>query len=125
MRNWTYGINNYHKTASIYLEIASWHIFVIRRVSEFMCDIFPAIQLPDIKFRLRDRDNIEANEGEWTTFKEWHGDMQQLFHIYIHMPIFEFCDDRIETKYIEIDYDKCKELFYKEKDKAFWDGGEE
>lgn len=120
MRNWEYGINNYYKTATVYLETAPWHIFAIRRLSEFLCDIFPPIPMPNIKIRLKDKDSIELNESEYTTIKEWHGDFQQLFHIYIHMPIFNFCNDRIETKDIEIDYYKLKKLFYAE-DKEFWD----
>jgi len=120
MKNWSYGINNYYKTASISLETAPWHIFVIETITEFICDIIPPISLPNIKFRLRDKDSIEFNQSEWTTVKEWYGDLKQLFHSVIHIPISNFCWDRIVKKYIEVDYDKLKEMFYK-KDKEFFD----
>jgi len=80
----------------------------------------PPIPLPNIKFRLRDKHSIEFNQSEWTTFREWYGDLNSLFCGVIHMPIFGFCWDRIETKHIEMDYDKLKEMFYT-KDKDFWD----
>ena len=124
MRNWTYGINSYYRTAHISLETAPLIIFAIERVSEFMCDIIPPIPLPDIKFRLRDKFSIECNDGqEWTTIGEWYGDLNQLFHSVIHVPIFDFCHDRIKTKYIKIDYDNLKKIFYKE-DREFFDESE-
>ena len=120
MRNWHYAINNYYKTANISLETAPWHIFAIEIIAEFICDIMPPIPLPNIKFRLRDKHSIEFNQSEWTTFREWYGDLKSLFCGVIHMPIFGFCWDRIETKHIEMNYDKVKEIFYKE-DKEFFD----
>jgi len=123
MKNWSYGINNYYKTTNISLETAPWHIFAIERIAEFICDIIPPIPLPNIKFRLKDKERIEDNEGEWTTVREWYGDLRQLFHSVIHMPIFNFCWDRIETKYIEMDYKKVKEMFYEE-NREFFDESE-
>ena len=70
MRSWTYGINNYYKTASIFLETAPWYIFVIEKVAEFICNIIPSILLPNIKFRLKDKDSIEFNQSEWATVSE-------------------------------------------------------
>ena len=123
MRNWHYSINGYYKTAHISLETAPWHIFAIGRISEFICDIIPPIPLPNIRFRLRDKFSIEGNEYEWTTAREWWGDLNDLFHDMIHDPIFKFCCDRIDVKDIDIDYEKLKEMFYKE-DKDFWDESE-
>jgi len=120
MKSWNYGINNYYKTASISLETAPWHIFAIEKIAEFICDNVPPIPLPDIKFRLRDKDSIEFNKSEWTTLNEWYGDLSQLFHSVIHVPIFDFCQDRIKAKNIKIDYEKLKEMFYEE-NKKFWD----
>lgn len=120
MKSWSYGINNFHKTASISLETAPWHIFAIERIAEFICDNVPPIPLPNIKFRLKDKDSIKWNQSEWTTVREWYGDLRSLFCSKIHIPILTFCLDRIETKRIEIDHDKLKEMFYKE-DKKFFD----
>ena len=115
MKNWYYAINGYYRTAHISIETAPWHIFAIKKVSEFICDIIPPMPLPNIRFRLRDEFSIECNNGQkWVTVKEWYGSLDHLFHAMIHIPIFFFCHNRIETKYIEIDYEKLKELFYEE-----------
>lgn len=121
MRRWGYGINNYHKTASIYLETAPWPIFAIEWLADFICDLIPLIPLPDIKFRLKDKHSIVFNGGEWVTAKEWWGDTHHLFHDLIHNPIFSFCYKRTETKDISIDYEVARDFFYKE-DKELFDG---
>lgn len=121
MKTWDYGINSIYKKASIYLEEASWWVFVADRMVEFLCDLVPPVPLPKIKMRLKDREDIEFNEGnERTTLRNWYGDLRQAFHCFVHMPVFNFCQKRIRCKSIEIDYDRAKEMFY-EKDKEFWD----
>ncbi|MEA3414828.1 MAG: hypothetical protein U9R02_01510 [Thermodesulfobacteriota bacterium] len=121
MKSWNYGINSLYKTASIDLRTGHWWLFALERVAEFCCDIAPPIPLPNAKKRLRDQEDIELNDGNsWTTWKEWYGDLSQLFHCFVHVPIFDFCQKRIKCKFIELDYDKVKEMFYQE-DKKFWD----
>ena len=121
MKTWSYGINTIYKKANIYLEEASWWVFALDRTIEFLCDLIPPLSLPKIKIRLKDREDIEFNgRSEWTTWREWHGDLNQLFHCFVHMPIFDFCQKRIRCKFIEIHYDKAKNIFYEE-DKKFWD----
>ena len=121
MKSWSYRINNYYKTTNISLETAPWHIFAIERIAEIICDVIPPIPLPNIKFRLKDEDSIEFNQSEWTTVREWYGDLRSLFHSVIHIPIFNFCRDRIKIKHIEMDYDELKEMFYIKEDKEFFD----
>ena len=121
MKSWNYGINSLYKTASIDLRTGSWWIFYLGRTVEFCCDLVLPIPLPTVKKRLTDQEDIEQNAGNhWTTWKEWYGDFSQLFHCFVHMPVFNFCERMIQTKNVEIDYDKLKEMFYEE-DKAFWD----
>ena len=121
MKTWSYGINSLYKTASIDLRTGSWWLFALERTAEFCCDIIPSIPLPNAKKRLREQGDIELNGGNpWTTWKEWYGDLSQLFHCFVHVPIFDFCQKRIKCKFIELDYDKVKEMFYQE-DKKFWD----
>ena len=120
MKSWHYAINNYYKTANISLETAPWHIFAIERIAEIICDSMPSIPLPNIRFRLKDKDSIKFNQSEWTTVREWYGDLSQLFHSVIHIPISDFCWDRIKTRRIEMDYEKVKEIFYAE-NKEFFD----
>jgi hypothetical protein len=93
----------------------------LERTAELCCDMIPSIPLPDAKKRLRDQEDIKLNGGNpWTTWKEWYGDLSQLFHCVVHVPIFDFCQKRIKCKFIELDYDKVKKMFYQE-DKRFWD----
>ena len=121
MKNWSYGINSIYKKANIYLEEASWWVFLVNRIVEFLCDLTPSISLPKIKMRLKSREDIEFNGGsDWTTLRDWYGDLSQVFHCFVHMPVFYFCQKRIRCKSIEIDYSKAKEMFYGE-DKEFWD----
>ena len=121
MKTWSYGINSLYKTASIDLRTGPWWVFALERTAELCCDMIPSIPMPDAKKRLRDQVEIELNGGNpWTTWKEWYGDLSQLFHCFVHVPIFDFCQKRVKCKFIELDYDKVKEMFYQE-DKRFWD----
>ena len=121
MKNWSYGINSIYKKANIYLEEAPWWVFLVDRIVEFLCDLTPSISLPKIKMRLKSREDIEFNGGsDWTTLRAWYGDLSQVFHCFVHMPVFNFCQKRFSCKSIEIDYSKAKEMFYGE-DKEFWD----
>lgn len=66
-------------------------------------------------------EDIELNGGSpWTTWKEWYGDLSQLFHGFVHMPVFNFRQSRIQSRIVGLDYNKAKEMFYEE-DKKFWD----
>jgi len=120
MRNWSYGINSLYRTASIWLEEGPWWVFLLDRIVEFLCEIAPPIRFPSIKLRLKNKEDIEFYGSEHTTWRDWYGDFNQFFHLAIHEPVFRFCQKRINTKCIEIDYNKAKELFYLE-DKGFWD----
>ncbi|MBW1728557.1 MAG: hypothetical protein JRJ62_13500, partial [Deltaproteobacteria bacterium] len=81
----------------------------------------PPIPLPAKKKKLKDQEDIELNDGNpWTTWKEWYGDLNQLFHCFVHIPIFNFCMRIVKTRFVELDYDKVKEMFYEE-DKEFWE----
>lgn len=119
MKSWSCGINSIYKKASIYLEEAPCWVFLVDRIVEFFCDLMPLIFLPKIKMRLKDKEDIEFNGGsEWTTLRDWYGDLRQVFHCFVHMPVFDFCQKRIRRKSIEIDYNRAKEIFYEE-DKKF------
>jgi len=121
MKSWSYGTNSIYKKANIYLEEAFWWVFAVDRIAEFLCDLIPSIPLPKIKMRLKDREDIEFNGGSnWTTLRDWYGDLSQVFHCFVHMPVFDFCQKRIRCKSIEIGYNRAREMFY-EGDKEFWD----
>ena len=121
MKSWGYGINSVYKEANLYLEEAPWWVFATDRIAESLCDLIPPIPLPKRKRRLKNKEDIEFNGGsEWTTLRDWYGDLSQVFHCFAHIPVFDFCQKRIKRKFIEISYDRAKEMFY-EQDKEFWD----
>jgi len=121
MRKWGYGINSIHRTAHIYVDQSSWWVFAIDRAIEWLCGIIPSIRFPKLKMRLKDAEDIEFNDGSvWATWQDWYGDLNQLFHLHVHLPVFYFCQSRIKVKSIEIDYDRAREMLY-EGDKKFWD----
>jgi hypothetical protein len=125
VKTWTYGINSLYKTASIDLQAGPWWAFFLERMVEWCCDLVPDIPLPNVRLRLRDPEDIELNDGhQVTTWKEWYGDLSQLFHCFVHIPVFNYCQRRIRSKILELDYDRAKEMFYEE-DKEFWDKEQE
>lgn len=121
MKTWRYGINSVYETAFIDLQNGPWWVFGLERMAEWCCDGIPDIPLPKLKLRLRDPEDIEANDGhQWTTWKAWYGDLSQLFHCFVHIPVFNYCQRRVCSRFVELDYDGVKEMFYDE-DKEFWD----
>ena len=121
MRKWGYGINSIHRTAHIYVEESSWWVFAIDRIIEWLCGIIPPIRFTKVRMRLKDAEDIAFNDGsEWTTLQDWYGDISQVFHLLVHIPMFNLCYSKIKSKSIEIDYDRAREMFY-EGDKRFWD----
>ena len=117
-----YGINCYHKTASIYVDYAPFWVFWLDDISGFLCNIIPHIPLPPIPIRLFNKDTIEFNDGEkWTTLK---GDLSGLFHIFIHCPILYYCFRKTDGRTIAVGFNKLRKAFY-DKDKNFWEEHEE
>lgn len=121
MRRIGYGINSYHKTASIYVDYAPCWVFGFDAIGGFLCQITPPIPLPAIPMRLFDKGSIEFNDGDkWTTLKDWCGTLRDLFHLFIHVPIIEYCWRKTEGRIIAVNYNKARKAFY-DKDKTFWD----
>lgn len=116
---WTFGGNSYSqwRSGTIYLTYQPWWLALIGwfedSILSRICDILMWIQLPNIG-------KIES-DGEYCTWKEYYGSIGDLFHIYIHTPIFEWYyanKNRKEIK-IEVGYDELKKLFYKYDQKYF------
>lgn len=120
MRRWSYGINSLQNKASIYIDEGPWWAFVLDDLAEAICDIIPSIPFPKAKLKLKDPDDIEFHGGQWTTWKEWYGDLNQYFHLSAHNPVFEFCQNMIKTKSVDITYDQARDMFY-ERDRRFFD----
>lgn len=125
MRYWSYAINSYYKTATIYLEEASMFILFLERMVEFLCDIFSVVGLPHIPWVLFDKTSIEFNSGERKIYlDEWHGTLGSVFCMLIHSPVISFCDKYKKRIGYEADYNEVKKLFYNE-NKKFFDEHEE
>jgi len=90
MRRWSIGINSYHKTASYLLSEAPWYIFGLEDCVQLVCDILQSI--PIINWRM-------PWEIDWS--------LADLFHCYVDMPIFTFCEDRTTCWCSTIDYDEA------------------
>ena len=114
MKKWSYGINSYYKTASIYLEEAPWYLMLLQDTTERICDLMSYWNIP-----LIGRIKI-TKDSEIYTISEYYGGMKDLFHCFVDTPISNFCWKRTKTKIISIEWEKAKELFYEE-DKEFWD----
>lgn len=124
MKSWSYGLNGYYKTASIWLHEAPFYIFLLDWLANCICGIVPAISFPKLPLKLS-LEKAEDNDGErWTTWKDWYGDLGQFVHCHFHDPIFQFCQARMNEKWVEIDWEKLKKIFYEE-DKEFWDDEEQ
>jgi len=115
MKNWSYGINSLYKSGTLILEESAWYIFAIERGVEWICDHTPAIPLPSIP--------IKDCDGEETTLKDYYGDTQQLFCSEVHIPIYQWAQDKKQIVFMESSYDILREKFY-DKDKKFFDDEE-
>lgn len=120
MRKWGYGINSFHNKANIYVDDAPWWVFALDDLVEAICGIIPSVPFSNARLKLKDPEEIEFHGGQWTTLKEWYGDLNQYFHVRVHCPVFEFCQRRIKTNSVEITYARAREMFY-ESDKKLFD----
>ena len=112
MRKFSSGINTYDNNAHIIVEDARWYIFLLDWVSLKICDWTPNISFPNIPFTLKNKDDIEFNNGdEKTTFKNWYGSLSDWWHIKIHQPILNYCDKRTKMQMISADYDIVLKVF--------------
>ncbi len=110
MKRWGVARNDYYCTGAVYLDEAPWYVFVIEGMAERLCGVFPAIPLPKIKF-------CPKGETEQYTWKDWYGDTQQIFHVWVCEPITSWCDKRTKTDYVEVPY-----FYLKGKFPQAWDG---
>lgn len=112
MKSWTYGINSHHRTASYELEEGPWWAFLVRWLSDRICDLVPAIPLPPLPLR--------DDEGQPSTLREQWGDTFQWVHTAVHVPIFEWAEGKIRRHLIDASYDEVRRRHYTE-DRSFFD----
>jgi hypothetical protein len=85
----------YENDESVSLEEGPWWAFVLPWI--FNCMWIPAIRFPAVPYRLKDQEDISGHGSEWTTWREWYGDISQMFHIYVCSPVDHFCDKHIRS----------------------------
>ncbi|MCK9352255.1 MAG: hypothetical protein M0P76_05730 [Candidatus Pacebacteria bacterium] len=112
MKDWSFAINSLYKTGHIDIEEGPWYAFVAYVAVEWICDTLPAIPLPEI--------SIQDEDGYDTTLKDYYGDVQQLWHLKVCMPVFQWAEGKKHTTRIEMPYKKIRELFY-ETNRSFFD----
>jgi len=96
----------------------------LERLIEFICGIIPSLPFPAVRMRLKDPDDIGFIGSEWTTWKEWYGDLNQYFHVQVHNPVFYYCQRKMASRSIDINYDQARGIFYRF-DKKYFDRAEE
>jgi len=113
MKSFNIGTNNYWYTASVILDDVPAPLYYLARITEFICDHIPSIPLPQIPIKLKDKDTYDwtdNNDGR-TNLKEWYGDIQQLFHLYVCTPVHHLVWKHTKSISIDLPYDFLKERF--------------
>ena len=121
MKTYYIGTNNYWHTASISFDEVPTILYYLENIVSWICSIFPEIPLPKIKFKLKYNDDWcwSPNEDGWTTLRDWFGDTQALFHIYVCTPVHNLAEKYTKTIMINLPYNFVKEKFpidFKEKE---------
>jgi hypothetical protein len=111
VKNWSFGTNCFHHSGGVLLEEAPWYIFAIREGSLWVCEHIPSIPLPRIP--------MKDSDGEDTTLRDCFGELNQLWHFYVDMPLYGWADSKVKTTWVETGYDAARELFLKGNEEYF------
>lgn len=106
MKRWFIGYNDYWYTAGIHLEETPMILCFLEWVVDWVSVIIPPINLPRIKFRLKNKDNwdwTEHKDGR-TTLRDWYGDFRQVYDVFIWNPVFDFTLKHTKHHYFEYPY---------------------
>jgi len=116
MRNWYVGFNNWWFIGGIHLTKTPMILCFLEWLVSLVCYAMPSIPLPRIKFRLKNKDDwnlIENNRG-WTDLKEWYGDIGQLWHLFVCIPVINLVGRHTKSVNIDLPYEFLKEKFPEE-----------
>ena len=130
MKHWSYGINSYHRTASLLLNEAPWYVFFIEWLFDgiLSCVHVPKIPFPNILPSKRNKIEDCAcknmakqceDHDQLYTLQEWYGDLGQWYHVNVCSPITEWAQKRVKSIDFEVDYDVLVQKF--SVDKAYFD----
>lgn len=107
MKTWIYTANSYYKTASYILEEGPWWSFTLETAIQNTCSALSVFPIPfGSKIRI-ERDFLDG-AYETYTLKEYYGSIGDLFHIFVCMPVTEFCWKKRQETRIETDYEQLK-----------------
>lgn len=67
--------------------------------------------IPEFRIPLIGRIKIIREDEEYS-IDEYYGGFSNIFHVFICMKVFEFCENRIQDIFIPVDYDLLKERHY-------------
>jgi len=113
MRRWYIGFNNYWFTASIFLEKVPVVLCFLEWLSERICYFMPAIKLPKIKFKLKDKEDWDFtdNGDGWTDLRKWYGDLSQLWHAFVCMSVSDLINKYSKVEIVNLPFNFAKEKF--------------
>ena len=116
MRRWYIGFNNYWFTSSIFLEEIPVVLCFLEWLSGLICYFIPSIKLPRIKFKLKDKNDWDLinNGNGYTDLREWYGDLNQLWHAFVCIPICDLVNKYSKIETIDLPFNFAKEKFPKE-----------
>ena len=116
MRRWYVGFNNYWFISTIFLEEVPMGLCFLEWLTALICYAIPSIKLPKIKFKLKDKKDWDFinNENGYTDLREWYGDLNQLWHAFICIPISDLVNKYSKIKTIDLPFNFAKEKFPKE-----------
>jgi len=102
MKTFNIGTNNYYHVAHVSLDEVPFVLFYLGELMMWFCSKVPDIPLPNWPYK---------SEDGWTTLRDWYGDTQQLFHIYICEPFTRIVWKHTKTKRIDLPYQYLQKLF--------------
>jgi hypothetical protein len=86
----------------VYLDEVPFILYYLGEMLMWICSKVPSIPLPKWPYK--------SEEG-WTTLRDWFGDTQDLFHLYICSKFTQFVWKHTEKKSIQLPYHTLKDLF--------------
>ena len=110
MTSWSYGVNPYPqwRNGVLYLREEPWWLALCGWVIGYLgygCHFLHWIKMPNWLKVVR--------EGHEYTWREYYGDLGQIYHVRIFDPLFQWHYGHLKSKIfrVEIGYDRVKEIF--------------
>jgi len=108
MKTWTYAANSYYKTASYILEEGPCWSFALETVIQNICTALSLFPIPFGSKIKVEQDFFDNGVYETYTLKEWYGTLGDLFHVFVCIPVTDFCYKNRQDVCIKTDYAQLK-----------------